>query len=192
MALAPLATVADLTALGVTVDPDEEDAVNAYLAAASSLVRTAAGSPISETTSTVVLEGSPATRLRLPGLPVRSASAALIDNQPATGWRLVSGALYRAAGWQPGPEPSEVTVTFTHGLTDVPDDIKDMVCRLAGQALSALRSGDATARAIESERIGDYQATYADVETGTMSLSDVQRSRLAARFGGGVKVVRTL
>lgn len=192
MALAPLATVADLEVRGVTVSPDEEAAVNAFLATASSLIRAAAGSPISETTSTIVLEGGPGSRLRLPGPPVRSVSAVLVDGQVATGWKLASGALVGAAGWQPGPGPSEVTVTYTHGLPEVPADIVDMACRLAGQALAALRSGDATARAIESERIGDYQAKYADTETGTMALSGFQRSRLASRFGGGIGVVRAL
>jgi uncharacterized short protein YbdD (DUF466 family) len=43
---------------------------------------------------------------------------------------------------------------------------------------------------VTSERIGDYAVTYADTDTGTMSLSDFQRNRLAARFGAGTAMVR--
>lgn len=190
MALPTLATVADLEARGVTIDPSEVDTVNVYLDVASTLVRDAAGSPISQTTSTVVLEGEPGPRLRLPGPPVQSVSAVLVDGQAATGWKLVSGALFGAAGWRPGPDPSEVTVTYVHGLPTVPSDIVDLVCRLVGQALVSYRSGETLSRAVSQERIGDYSVTYADTETGTMSLTSFQRDRLAARFGGGVGTAR--
>lgn len=185
MALAPLATVADLEARGVTVDASETTAVTTFLDVASTIVRDAAGSPISQTTSTVVLEGGPATRLRLPGQPVQSVSAVLLDGVAISDWTLASGALFRAAGWRTSCNPSTVQVTYVHGMATVPSDIVDLVCRLAGQALASLRSGDPLARAVESERIGDYQVTYAGTETGTMALSAFQRSRLAARFGSG-------
>jgi hypothetical protein len=190
MALAPLASVADLEARGVTIDPSEVATVNVFLDVASSLVREAAGSPISETTSTVVLEGERISRLRLPGPPIRSVSEVLVDGQAVTGWKLASGALYGAAGWRPGCEPSDVEVTYVHGLPTVPADIVDLVCRLAGQELSAFRSGEGVSRAVQSERIGDYQVTYADTESGTMILTAFQRERLAARFGGGVGTAR--
>ncbi|WP_330478682.1 hypothetical protein OG301_26755 [Streptomyces platensis] len=190
MALAPLATVADLEVRGVTIDPAEVDIVNVYLDVASTLVRDAAGSPISQTTSTVVLEGEPLARLRLPGPPVRSVSAVLVDGQVVTDWKLASGALVRASGWRPGPDPAEVEVTYVHGFAVVPADIVDLVCRLAGQELSSFRSGEMASRAVQSERIGDYQVTYGDSETGTMSLTQFQRVRLAARFGGNVATAR--
>lgn len=193
MTLEPLATVADLVARGVTVAESETAPVTTYLGVASSLVRDAAGTPITETTSTVVLEGGHDKRLRLPGSPIRSVSVVGIDGTAVTDYKLASGALWRELGWHAAhwtangfrsrDEPSEVTVTYLHGLPAVPDDIVDMVCRLAGQALSQFRSGDPLARMIESERIGDYQVKYSGVETGILSLSDAQRSRLAARFG---------
>jgi hypothetical protein len=48
------------------------------------------------------------------------------------------------------------------------------------------------ARQVASERIGDYSVTYADTETGTLSLTDHQRSRLAARFGASLAAVRAV
>lgn len=188
MALAPLATIADLTARGVTVDSSELAAVNVYLDVASTLVREAAGSPISETVSTVTLEGR-GTRLHLPGAPVAAVSDVLVDGVAVSDYRLLSGALTRSCGFDDG---TEVTVTYTHGLSTVPADIVDLVCRLAGQELAALRSGETASRAVESERIGDYSVKYADTETGTMVLSSFQRNRLAARFGGGARAVRSL
>lgn len=192
MALAPLATVADLQARGVTIDPAEVGFVTLSLDVASTLVREAAGSPISQTTSVVTLEGQPGQRLRLPGLPVQSVSSITLDGTPVTDWYLTSGAPFRAAGWHPRCEPSTVEVTYVHGLPTVPADIVDLVCRLAGQELAAFRAGETASRAVQSERIGDYQVTYADSESGTMTLTDFQRERLAARFGGGVGSVRTL
>lgn len=188
MALAPLATIADLTARGVTVEAGETAAVNVYLDVASALVRDAAGSPISQVTSTVKLEAR-GTRVPLPGQPVTAVSAVLVDGVAVTDYKLRSGALARPCGFEAG---SEVQVTYTHGLPAVPVDIVDMVCRLAGQELVALRSGETSSRAVESERIGDYSVKYADTETGTMALSDFQRKRLAARFGSGAGMVRTL
>ncbi|MFD3573850.1 hypothetical protein [Streptomyces sp. NPDC058644] len=190
MALAPLATVADLEARGVTLEPSEVVTVNVYLDVASAAVRDAAGSPISETASTVVLEGEPLPRLRLPGLPVRSVSAVALDGVAVADWRLASGALVRAAGWRPGCGPSEVEVTYVHGLAEVPADIVDLVCRMVGQELASLRSGEALARTPDRERIGDYSVEYGSAETGTLTLTRYQRDRLAARFGGNVATAR--
>jgi hypothetical protein len=195
MALAPLATVADLAARGVTVDASEADAVATFLDVASATVRDAAGSPISETASTVVLEGDRGYRLRLPGLPVSAVTEVKLDGEVITDWTLRSGAILRDAGWQTGCIPSEVTVTYTHGLPEVPEDIIDLVCRLAAKSLVALReTPDGTGiadRALVSERIGDYSAvyTYATPLYSDAEIPDYLRARLAARFGGGAGTV---
>jgi hypothetical protein len=197
MALAPLATVADMEARGVTVASGEDVFLATALDSASTVVREAAGSPISEATSTVELEGEPVSRLRLPGLPVRSVSEVLLDGSPVTDWRLRSGALWRAGGWSPGCAPSAVSVTYVHGLPEVPSDIVDLVCRMAGQALLAFRENeDALAaladKPLSQERIGDWSATYTFApEYSVMELPGKMRSRLAARFGGNLAAVRS-
>jgi len=191
MAHDPLATIADLEARGVTVDASETTIVNTYLAVASTLVRDAAGCPISEAVSTISLEGVAYERLRLPGQPVTAVSDVFMEGVEVTDYRLTNGALWRSCGWQSGDTPSVVDLTMTHGLAEVPADIVDMVCRMAAQALIAFRGGDVAPRQVDSERIGDYSVSYSDAETGTMSLSDFQRNRLAARFGnGGATVVK--
>jgi hypothetical protein len=198
VALAPLATVADLTARGLTVDASETATVGVYLDVASAAVRAAAGVTISETTSTVTLEGEPSQWLTLPGPPVRSVQAVTVDGDAleATDFKLRSGRLWLAHGWSYRREPSEITVTYTHGLPTVPADIVDLVCRIAAAALVAYRSqpnGEGlAAKDIRSERIGDYSVQYGDGGRITeMELPPYLRDQLRARFGGGVAVVRS-
>lgn len=196
MALEPLATVADLEARGLTVDASETGVVDVSLRVASTAVREAAGVPISRTTSTVTVEGVPGQRLSLPGAPVVAVDQVLVDGQEVTDWRLTSGRLWRACGWS-RCEPSEVTVTYTHGLEGVPDDIVDLVCRMTAAALVAYRStadgtGMAAGREVTQERLGDWSASYAaDGRVSEMELTQYWRDHLAARFGGGVTALRS-
>lgn len=196
MALDPLATVADLTARGLVVDNTETGIVTVYLDVASTAVREAAGCPISQTTSTVSLEGEEGLWLRLPGPPVTAVASVLLDGALVTDWRLRSGRLWRAAGWTGCDGPSEVEVAYTHGLPTVPSDIVDLVCRIAAAVLISHRSeedGTGIAAAdIRAERIGDYAVTYGDTGLITdVELPDYLRERLAARFGGGFALLRS-
>ncbi|MFF0426906.1 hypothetical protein ACFYUJ_21140 [Streptomyces sp. NPDC004520] len=197
MALQPLATVADLEVRGLIVEPAEVPIVETYLRVASTAVREAAGSPVSQTTSTLTLEGDIEQWLTLPGQPVTAVSSVLLNGAPVTDWRLVGGRLWRAAGWAGGYGPSAVDVTQTHGLADVPEDIVDLVCRMSAGALKAQRaeddgSGLAADKVITSERIGDYAVTYAsDGRLTEMELPQPWRDRLAARFGGGADLLRS-
>jgi hypothetical protein len=198
VALNPLATVADLTARGLTVAAGTETNIaNVYLGVASTAVRTAAGCPISETTSTVVLDGEVSQWLRLPGPPVTEVTSVKLDGVAVTDFKLRSSKLWRAGGWSDLGEPSEVEVTQKHGLPTVPADIVDLVCRMAAAALVAYRNGGGTGedlggrRAVQ-ERIGDYSVQYADDGRITeLELPEHQRAQLRARFGGGVAVVKS-
>lgn len=201
MAPPPLATQADLTARGVTVADSEETAVAAFLDTASAIVRDAAGGPISQTTATVTLEGTPAERLHLPSQPVTDVATVILDGASVLDYRLTNNVLWRVDGWQSGCGPSLVDVTYTAGYTEVPADIVDLVCRLAARQLVAYReSGDGTGladRVLFQERIGDYSRMFANGAVDK-SFSDVElpaylRARLAARFGasGAVVVVRS-
>ncbi|AVH57883.1 MULTISPECIES: hypothetical protein [Streptomyces] len=197
MALQPLATVADLEARGLTIAPEEVAIVGTYLQEASAAVREAAGVPISQTASTVDLEGPDDSQwLTLPGPPIQSVSVVEIDGQAVTDWRLRSHRLWRAGGWSSGDAPTEVTVTQIHGLPTVPEDLVGLVCRIAAAVLVAYRSqpgGEGlAAKDIRSERIGDYSVQYGDGGRITeIELPDYLREQLAARFGGGVAVLRS-
>lgn len=197
MALDPLATVADLESRGLTIDASETAIVGTFLEEASAAVREAAGVPISETTSTVSLEAPDNSPwLTLPGPPIQSVSAVTIDGWTVTDWKLRSGQLWRPGGWQLGSEPSEVGLTQVHGLPTTPADIVGLVCRIAAAVLVAYRSqvgGEGlAARDVRAERIGDYSVTYGDDGRITeLELPEYLREQLAARFGGGVAVVRS-
>ncbi|MFK4797791.1 hypothetical protein ACI3K5_03745 [Streptomyces sp. MPA0124] len=196
MALAPLATTADLEARGLTIDPSETSIVGVYLGVSSAAVREAAGTAISRTTSTLTLEGPTGQWLTLPGPPIVSVASVSIDGRPVTDWRLRSERLWRAVGWS-GCEPSEVEVTQTHGLVDVPEDIVDLVCRMTAAALVRYRSEDggeglAADKEITSERLGDWSVTYgSDGRISEMELTQFWRDRLAARFGSSVTALRS-
>ncbi|QUI32440.1 hypothetical protein H9W91_17405 [Streptomyces alfalfae] len=196
MALAALATIADCTTRGLTVEQPEEALLASYLDTASAAVREAAGAPISQTTSTVDVEGEDGSWLSLPGPPVTAVATVAIEGQPVTDWRLRSGRLWRAGGWTRGDGPAEVTVTYTHGLPTVPADIVDLVCRIAATTLVAWRSAEGgeglAARDVRSERIGDYSVQYGDGGRITeMELPEYLREQLAARFGGGITLLRS-
>jgi hypothetical protein len=198
VALAALATTADLAARGLTVDAGEETTVaTTYLDVASTAVREAAEVPISQTTSTVTLEGTPTQWLTLPGPPIISVASVELDGEAVTDWRLRSNRLWRECGWQSDCGPSEVEVVQTHGLAVVPSDIVDLVCQMTGTALADYRADPDGAAGlgaadIRAERIGDYAVTYGSHGLiTTMELPDYMRERLAARFGGGAVLLRS-
>jgi hypothetical protein len=196
VALDPLATVDDLEARGFTVDASETSIAGVYLGIASAAVREAAGTAITRVTSTITLEGARGQWLRLPGPPIVSVDSVSIDGDPVTDWLLRSERLWRAVGWT-GCEPSEVEVTFTHGLPEAPEDIVDLVCRMAASAVVAVRDDDGTGLAstkeVTSERLGDWSVTYgADGRISEMDLPQYWRERLQARFGGGIDMLRLL
>lgn len=184
----PLATVADLEARGVTVEASEVAPVNTYLAVASAHVRAAASSPISETTSMVSLEGR-GSRLRLPGQPVTAVSSVSANGVALSDYKLLGGALVRSCGFVEGVE---YEISYTHGLPAVPDDIIDLVCRMAGQALVKFREAPEVALTDKpkvQERIGDYSVTYGySVTYSDMDLPKYLRDQLRARFGGGASL----
>lgn len=189
MALALLATVVDLSARGVDVS-DEELALT-MLAAASAAVREAAGSSISETTSTVTIEGVDGHRLVLPSGPVTGVSTVTVDGEAVTDYRLSGGSLWRPAGW-PGAcygEPAQVEITYTHGYAVVPEDIVNLVCMFAIAGMHEASQGSRAGLAYES--IDDYRVGYQQGAEATASAIEVPERTarmLRARFGGGTYV----
>lgn len=194
-----LATVADLTARGITVT--DEPRAELFLDVASSAVRDAAGCPIASQASSVTLYPSSCSAyLPLPGGPVTAVSGVTLGGSAlmqGLDYVLWDGALYRPCGWRSaGALPEPVVVTYTHGLPAVPADIVDLVCRMAATAINAAASAeDGSGLAIDgvvSESLGDYSVTYSQSAGLTeMELSASVRARLRARFGGGAAMVST-
>lgn len=188
MALPDLATDADLEARGV--DPSAVHAL--MLAVASSVVRAAAGSPILQATSTVVLTDWGGTLLRLPGLPVRSVASVKVDGETVTDWRLVdASSLFHASCWGDDASPADVEVTMTHGLPEVPAHIVQLVCDLAIAGADAATSG-AKDPGVVAEKIDDYSVTFAagaEAVATAMELPVLTKQWLRSQFGGGVQMV---
>lgn len=190
MALAPLATVADLSARGI--DVSNHALIDALLNAASEAIRDAAGSPISEVTSTVVLDGVQGFRLALPSSPVTSVTAVSVDGEAVTDYTVHGGILRRSAGWGPGcygTAPDPVEVTYTHGYAEVPADIVNLVCMFVAAGLA--EAADGARAGITNEKIDDYSVGYAqgsEAVASAMEIPERTRRMLRARFGGGVYV----
>lgn len=186
MALAPLATTADLTARGI--DITDASRATALLASASSAVRDAAGVPISKVTSTIELDGGRGQWLALPVSPVRTVSSVKVDDVEVSDYRLRSGALWRACGWLTDCGPSSIEVTVAHGLDDVPADIVDLVCSLVAAGMAAAGEGYDPKRSLAYESIDDYRYGMRqgdDEIVSPMILPDRTREWLRVRFGGG-------
>lgn len=193
MALAPLATTTDLSARGVTVG-------NLALAldVASAAVRDAAGSAISQLTSTVVVNAPRGNLLPLPGL-VRSVASVSVDGTALTAddYEVLPNGLWRECGWAPLGIPLPVTVTYTHGLasTAVPADIVDLTCQLAIAWLNHTAAGGGSTAGLQSVAIDDARESYTDEAAAQISpvfIPEATRNWLARRFGAGVEVVETL
>lgn len=189
MALSALAEATDLPAAW----QGNADADRA-LSVATAVVRDAAGVAISRETSTVVVEATRGNLLRLPG-PVVSVASVDLDGCALTtdDYETLPYGLWRHCGW--GRFPAPVTVTYTHGLEVVPDDIVDLVCQLAVAWLQHRSEGGGSTAGLKSVRIDDAAESYTDESAGQVSpvfIPEVTRNWLARRFGGGVEVVETL
>lgn len=189
MTLSPLATSADLIAR--SIDTSESDLA---LAAASAVVREAAGNCISQLTSTVTLPAPRGNLLTLPG-PVTSVASVTVNDRSLVlnvDYYVLENGIWSYCGWDYLDRPVPVIVTFTHGLVDVPADIVDLTCALAAMWMAAKATAFAAEPGIESERIDDYAVTTSSDAAGQVSpiwIPERTRLALAARFGGGVGVL---
>lgn len=196
MALQDLATVADLEDRNVTIPTGIRPSV--FLAAAQDAVREAAGVPITAETFTVTIPGGPDQWLSLPGQPVTVVTAVLLDATSVTDWKLVGGQLWRRDGWElVCGEPSNVTATITGGLVDIPKDLVDLVCAVAGLGMNRAAGGDySSAGDLVSVSIDDYTEQHGNYQgkdrlAGPLELPPATRERLRARFGGGAALLRS-
>lgn len=191
MALAPLVTVADLSARGI--DTSDATAVAADIDAASDAIRDAAGCAITRQTSTVVFAAEASRRVELPARPVVSVTTVLLDGSPVTDWTLIGSSLWRESGWAtPGNVPAVMTVTFTHGWDAVPADVVDLACSLIAGAQQERVAGSHRGKAYE--RVDDYQVGFipADDHVSAFEIPDRTRTMLRRRFGTASAVAGTV
>ena len=153
--MAALATLPDAIRLGYTLKAGQEESL---LARASARIRRVAGQQISSTTSTVryTVESGTVTLLSPPITAVTTVAKLAEDGGTTlTGWRWDGGVRIHCIPWC-----GQVNVTYSHGLTTIPDELLDLVCSVA-QRLGESSETTGMDAGVRSESIDDYSVTYA-------------------------------
>lgn len=166
---------------------------------ASAAIREAAGSAISQQTSTITVVGSNNRLLRVPG-PIQSVASIVIGDLPAlvlgTDFFVLPEGLYRRCGWLDEHwEMSPIVITYTWGYVDVPLDIVDMCATLATTWLVNQTAGTGSQAGITQIRLDDAQESYTEEYASSISAIFIPKATadwLAARFGGGAQVAEML
>ena len=139
-ALPPLASAEDALEYGLTVTA-------ASLLRASARIRGHVRQQITYGTSTVVL---PESSRVLPERPVVAVSSVVDADGVAVDYTLAGDRIETAAS-------GRLTVTYTHGLESLPDELTELVCSVAarlGGMPSELQAG------VQSQGAGPFQQTY--------------------------------
>lgn len=196
-----LITVDDVKAYGNTIEQAEELTVERLIRSASSAITDAAKCPILERESTITLLGLDERLMNLPGLPIRAVHSVEVDGEPmdSSEYRVASAGLYRPGKWGCGRDLPNITVTYSHGLPAVPEDIVGLAAAMVMAGLNEIRDGgwELNNGKVSSFDIDDYRERYAttgeSVEMVTpMSLPKRTRDWLATRFGNGAHVVGSI
>lgn len=139
----PLATPDDLAArLGRILTGTDQARAGALIADASAYVRNYTRQVLSVVTDdTAVLEATPEQWLWLPERPVTEVSEVSVGGAVVSPvyWTQQGDGLYRFYGWSGRMwgttalwnQPDTITVTYTHGFDEIPDDVVAIVCKLA-------------------------------------------------------------
>lgn len=182
-----LATRAQLaSALQRDVDNATADV---WLNAATAVVQEAAGGQriVRVTDEVITLTGTTESWLQLPQIPVVSVLSVTVDGDTVTAgaagsggatYRLRGNRLWRGDGWQKYcGEPSEVGVTYTHGLAD--DDQRIELAR--GTVIGLARTPYDNPGAVAREQIDDYSVAY-QVVSAAMDASKALRRALRRQY----------
>lgn len=179
MALPPFAAVSDLAALVQT--EVNEAAAGVALASASAMIRGWTRQTISRVVDDTVSLRAPAgyeRELVLPQRPVQSVSRVEINGVPLVDWVLSSDRLLRYCGWRylpgraPYLDPGLVTVTYTHGWAEVPEDVRAVCLDIASMTIT-------NPSGLRTVQIDDYSRTFAAETLGSGTLSEAHKSILS-------------
>ncbi|MFD4912851.1 hypothetical protein ACFWNR_06465 [Streptomyces virginiae] len=182
MALPPFATAADLAAATQRSDLDET-AADLALASASAVIRRWTRQSITRVAGDVVtLRVLSECELVLPQRPVESVSQVRVNSLVLLDWVLSGDRLLRTGGWRrlPGtttyPDPGLVEVTYTHGYSEVPDEVRAVCLDLAAVTVTNPGGLRERERAIDDWRQRDV---FASETLGSGVLSPAHREMLS-------------
>jgi hypothetical protein len=122
--------------------------------------------------------------LELPERPVTAVTAVLIGSTAVTDYAVQSrGRLWRSYGWRSAlttfpSSPSQVTVTYTHGLTSTDQRLQLARSAVLSLAAAALVNPAGAVR----EQIDDYAVQY-EAAASRMQLPDTFAALLRRRYG---------
>lgn len=137
----------------------------------------------------IELLGTTSAFLRLPERPVVEVTEVLLDGEAITDYEVRGDRLWREDGWQTEDTctPSEVGITYSHGLADGDQDLQ-----LARSFTLALAAGAYTSPgggAIVTESIDDYSVRFAE-GVARMELSKPMIAALRRKYGRRAGFVR--
>lgn len=159
--------------MGQTLDAPTFTRAQFMLDLATDRIRGYTGQTISRATSTVTVFPNRFS-LFLPQRPVVSITSIKYGTTTITGWTLTPAGAVNHRHW-PGP----VVVTYTHGYTATPGDIKKVCLDMAMSGMRGLTTGVRS----ESKTTGPYthHVTYADeAGIGTEDRQILDRYRIPA------------
>lgn len=178
MALPPFATAADLAAATQRSDLDPA-AADLALASASAVIRSWTRQSITRVENDVVrLRVLSDDELVLPQRPVVSVHQVQVNSLVLVDWVLSGERLLRTGGWRclPGtttyPNPGLVTVTYTHGWDEIPDEVRAVCLDLAAMTLT-------NPSGLREVAIDDYRRVFASETFGSGTLSAAHMAMLA-------------
>lgn len=170
-----------------------DDEANLLLQLATGAVQAAAGQDLVLTEAdTVTLMGTRDRWFNLPQRPVADVTAVSVDGEALTAgtdYKRFGDRLWRRHGWaRCHDEPSEVTITYTHGYPDW--DPKLALARAAVLALAAKMSENPTGATGFS--IDDYSQQYGQTPTSDLAglIPDNLRRSLRRAYGARGRLVR--
>jgi hypothetical protein len=183
MPVEPLATPAELRLwLGLPDDATEElsdPAAELLIAGVSRQVLAyTRRSSFTTSTSTVRVAGTGSSTLILPGWPVSAVTAVVEDPDGAAPGELVDyvewsedGVLELLSGGRWAARRRFYEITFEHGYAEVPEDVRNLVLRVAARAF-------ANPEGLATEGVGGYNAGFAFDDTRLPTLSAPDRREL--------------
>lgn len=138
-------------------DLDQYSAEQA-LAGAVAAFEAAAGIKLSPTTATYETVADGRCRIWLPDYPVTAVSAVTVAGAAVTDYARIGQVLYRSDGFgdRYTNPPAALVVTYTHGLADVPADVKTAILDTAAAAYT-------NPDQMRTENVGSTGGTYTGV-----------------------------
>ena len=158
--------------LAVHLEHDVDQAkADQILKAASSTFSRRAETWFASVSATWTIPGTGSATLRLPHSPIQSVTSVTINAVAVTDYTRINSKLYRLSGFGRCIfPPDEVVVQYTHGYTEVPDDVKGVILDMA-------EAGYEIVAGLTAEQIDDYSRKFAagvgEVVTLTVGARDL-------------------